>query len=377
MFFSIPSSVSKTYTPIGVKSITHIFFQPKNSRLFRYDINRSGAYVTVAINGKTIASHLLILPFCTQSPNAKDSFNWYDVALEVNMNVDCSEVTVTSETEYGCNYDTDDYDVVLVCSDKECDESKGYEYFETKQINLKAYLDANAYYLVQEAYKTALNKARAEYAKEHNLSVDDDAVFAQYPKDNSTPLTITVTYNGFTWTSEKEVYYYWDDPSDEDSDTWWGNNGYRADTALSQAYTNQSNKYWSYKTVDDGKGNKKTVTNAVEFNVGCDHEPTMFFAYQLKADPTNYVSNIDCYDNKLSLYISNMAEELIPTGCLLNLFQANNRIPMRKALYEIPQSVGIAKNINLSVAPYANQTDHNGEANCWYLFLFFGYRKLA
>ena len=133
MFFNVPCSATETITtPIEAKAITHVFFQPKNDRLWLADTDESGAIVSITIDGKQVCKDLFILPFCTQSPTATCNFRWEDVAIEVNLNVNLSEIKITKKDT--ADYDTDDYDVVFVCSDKEVDESKGFEFFETKAI---------------------------------------------------------------------------------------------------------------------------------------------------------------------------------------------------------------------------------------------------
>lgn len=133
MFFNVPcSAIGTITTPIEAKAITHVFFQPKNDRLWLADTDESGATVSIMIDGKQICKDLFILPFCTQSPTATCNFQWEDVAIEVNLNVNLSEIKITKNDS--ADYDTDDFDVVFVCSDTEVDESKGFEFFETKSI---------------------------------------------------------------------------------------------------------------------------------------------------------------------------------------------------------------------------------------------------
>ncbi len=170
MFFKIPSSVSDTIiTPIDAKAITHIYFEPKNDRLWLADVDNSGAYVTIQIDGKTICDKLLILPFCTQQPTPTCTFSWRDVAIEVNLNVSLSEIKIKSYSS-DLGYDTDDFNIVFVCSRDEVDETKGFEYFETKRITLcSADRDGDkAVNTIEEAYDKKLVLIKQETANKLN-----------------------------------------------------------------------------------------------------------------------------------------------------------------------------------------------------------------
>lgn len=171
MFFNVPCSATETITtPIEAKSITHVFFQPKNDRLWLADTDESGAIVSIMIDGKQICKDLFILPFCTQSPTATCNFRWEDVAIEVNLNVNLSEIKITKKDT--ADYDTDDYDVVFVCSDKEVDESKGFEFFETKAVTwCNDDVDRNFLSALKIEYDNtllALKEEKAEYLNSAN-----------------------------------------------------------------------------------------------------------------------------------------------------------------------------------------------------------------
>lgn len=149
MFYVIPTSNNsvRTNTPIGVKSIRYIYFENKNDGLFKFkdDADR----ISIEIDGKLICNNLLVLPFCTSTPNARNRFRWEDVALETPINVNYSEIKISAATE-------NDYNVVFVCSDQEVDETKGFDYFETKELALKSTLTMDqAYEIVCAAYNKA------------------------------------------------------------------------------------------------------------------------------------------------------------------------------------------------------------------------------
>lgn len=379
MFFSIPSSVGKTVTPLGVKSVTHMFFQPKNSRLFRYDVNKSGAFVTVSIDGKTVASHLFVPPFCTQTVDPACTFGWRDVAIEVNMNVDSAEVEVKCEDEFGLSYDTDDYTVVLVCSGEAVDESKGYDFFETKRLTLQASVDINVNDLVADTYGRTLRRARAAYAQELNdaeegaaYSETSDKVLEKYP--DNTPLSLVISYNGVTLdTGDQQVSYgswQWDVPEDdyENYYTGWGNNDYNVVNAFTSQAALQSVKYWSPY---------KNEIVAKEFILTTDYEPTTIFTYQACL-PYSGSYLLRRYDYPLSISISGTEREVFPDNLDMGLISATVRTPMRKALWRIPEDAKVGKNISFRIRPKGESFAwHNSEVVYWYLFIILGYKKLA
>lgn len=382
MFFSIPSSVSKTVTPLGVKSVTHMFFQPKNSRLFRYDVNKSGAFVTVSIDGKTVASHLFVLPFCTQTIDPACTFGWRDVAIEVNMNVDSAEVEVKCEDEFGLGYDTDDYSVVLVCSGEPVDESKGYDFYETKRLTLQANVDINVDDLVADTYNMTLRRARAAYAKELNESEEgaayterSDKVLEKYP--DNTPLSLVISYNGVTLDTGDQLVSYgswqWDVPEDdyENYYTGWGNNEYNVVSAFTAQASLQSVTYWSLY---------KNEIVAKEFVLTTDYEPTSLFAYQVctptYSDSKN--SPLRRGDYPLTISISGAEREVFPDNLDIGLISATSRTPMREALWRIPEDAKVGKNISFRIRPKGESLVwHNSDVNYWYLFIILGYKKLA
>lgn len=379
MFFSIPSSVRKTVTPLGVKSVTHMFFQPKNSRLFRYDVNKSGAFVTVSIDGKTVASHLFVLPFCTQTMDPACTFGWQDVAIGVNMNVDSAEVEIKCEDGFGLGYDTDDYSVVLVCSGESVDESMGYDFYETKRLTLQASVDINVNDLVADTYNRTLRRARAAYAQELNEAEDgaayteiSDKVLEKYP--DNTPLSLIISYNGVTLDTGGQLVSYgrwqWDVPADdyENYYTGWGNDDYNVVYAFTTQATLHSVTYWSPH---------KDEIVAKEFVLTTDYEPTSIFTYQV-CTPYSGCYLLRRYDYPLAISISGTEREVFPDNFDIRLISATARTPMRKALWRIPEDAKIGKNISFRIRPKGESLAwHNSEVNYWYLFIILGYKKLA
>lgn len=433
-FFSVPCSIGRTVTPIGVKSLTHMFFQAKNSRLFRYDVNKSGAFCSVSIGGKTVASHLFILPFCTQTAEYDHVLPWADVALELNLNVDLTEIVITPENEAGCAYDTDDYSVVFVTSDKECDESKGFDYFETKQLTLKSSLDIDVTKLVKETYDAALIVAREAYVKakaEEGVTVDvnsdevreafpdlqynidkvqmplrrayvdaknaageknydgeeysvyDDEVMGEYPGE-SYSLPIVFTYNGVTYDSVANGYgEVWESDAFRWEENWDVEHSY-GNNSTNRSVMDNINDYWTKLSMKYFSG-----STATEFSLSTDHVPTMMFAARYCAkkkmlQPDGFTP--------FYLSIGGTAEEIIPKETISDIFTATARTPFRKALMQIPETAGATKNMTYKLRPVQypvkTSTDNKGnevrtadtkneDTDYWYFFLFLGYKKLA
>lgn len=156
MFWSIPISDTETLTntPIGVKSITHIYFEDRNGGIFNYDAGGLQT-LSVSIDGKQILQDVPVLPFCVSTPYAANRFKWQDVALEVNLNVSLSEVKISAARKTG------DFNVVFVTSNDECNALKGFDYVEFQQFNIRNTNAADSY---AEA-ETILKAARANAQK--------------------------------------------------------------------------------------------------------------------------------------------------------------------------------------------------------------------
>ncbi len=132
MFWSVPISDTETITntPIGVKSITHVFFEDKNGGIFDYDPDGLQT-ISLSIGGKQILQDVPVLPFCTSTPDNINRFKWQDVALEVNMNVAFSEVKISGART------ANDFSVVFVTSTSETDATLGFDYVEFEQYNIR------------------------------------------------------------------------------------------------------------------------------------------------------------------------------------------------------------------------------------------------
>lgn len=129
MFFTIPVNDKQiiTTTPIEARSITHVFFENKNDGVFTY--KRDIDTVTISIDGKMICRQIPIMPFCTSTPYGVNQNQWQDKALEVNVNVNISEIKISAGN-------VNDFNIVFVCSDKTLDEAKGFDFVEAKRVQI-------------------------------------------------------------------------------------------------------------------------------------------------------------------------------------------------------------------------------------------------
>lgn len=412
MFFSVPCSASNTIvTPIEAKSITHMFFQPKNERLWSADADNSGAFASIVIDGKQICKDLFILPFCTQTPTSTCTFDWRQVAIEVNLNVSQSEIKITRKDS--ADYDTDDYNVVFVCSAKEVDESKGFEYFETKRIALcrapmnytavieSEYAESLLHLKMAMAQKmneenerlNAANKAANDNAEEGatplptdyktDYKATDEAVFdalweqegqgiTNHDGDKVIAAPITLVLNGITRKFEK-VYFQ--------------GKSYGSQWRLDDT------DHFSLAYQDALSGFYFTGTGRNSWTLQFDHAPAFVFAYGVMqlGDKAPYLT-----DNfvRLRVEIDGTENEALPYGTDISVFSATKHTPMREALYEFDGEVGMRKNVTLRLTPprvqFASASGSSlksgpcvlGEipaANptAWSVFFFFGYRKIA
>ncbi len=196
MFFSIPSSSSQIIasTPIGVKSIKYLFFENKNNALFGY--KSSPDKVSISIDGRQICRDLLVLPFCTGTPDGAQRRRWQDVALDVNLNVDFSEIKIDGGS-------TNDFNIVFVCSEEEIDESVGFTFWETAKITLKPnYSFATIVTDLRNAYS---NRYAAYYAEAKALVKDAQEKYTYY--NNQYQVTLKA-YNEYVAYIESFVAWF-------------------------------------------------------------------------------------------------------------------------------------------------------------------------
>lgn len=135
MFWRIPITDSEidVNTPLGVRSLTHMFFEDKDGRIFR-----GGELYTVDVyvDGLQIADDLPVMAFCTSAPMSTALFKWEDIALGINRNVNLSEVKIKPRRWNEKDGIVNAFNVVFVGSELECDALQGVDYIEWRKIDL-------------------------------------------------------------------------------------------------------------------------------------------------------------------------------------------------------------------------------------------------
>ena len=182
MFYSIPVSNEQViaHTPLGARCVSHLFFESKNDGAFLYkDVADN---VTITIDGKMICRNVPILPFLTTTTHGLNRHKWQDVALEVNQNVDLSEIKISAQTN-------NDFNVVFVCTDKPQTEVQGFDFVEATRIKLRVPISVEKATEYAEAIaevcsgKIAKEKA-AKTALDHAEKVRDNKDEAVKEGDN-------------------------------------------------------------------------------------------------------------------------------------------------------------------------------------------------
>lgn len=130
MFWSIPSNKEQIQltTPLGAKSIRYLYFENKNGGIFAFKTLPDS--ISISVDGKQICRNLVMLPFCTGTPDGVRRHNWQDVAIEVPLNIENSEVKISGVRN-------NDFNIVFVLSDKVVEESNGFDYYESFVLDLK------------------------------------------------------------------------------------------------------------------------------------------------------------------------------------------------------------------------------------------------
>lgn len=170
MFWTVPISDSEltTNTPIGVRSIKRIFFEDRNGGVLDYSPYGLQT-VSITIDGKQIMQDVPVLPFCTSSPADRNRFNWEDVALDVNINVNMSEIKISAGQRAA------DFNVIFVTSAKECDATFGFDYVEYRQFALRK-ADNSTY----EAEAQNILETTRDNAKKWEIVAESAAHYTQW-----------------------------------------------------------------------------------------------------------------------------------------------------------------------------------------------------
>jgi hypothetical protein len=82
------------------------------------------------VDGKQICRNLVMLPFCTTTPSGVRRHDWREIAIEVPLNINNSEVRISGVRN-------NDFNIIFVLSDQPVEESKGFDYFESFVFDFK------------------------------------------------------------------------------------------------------------------------------------------------------------------------------------------------------------------------------------------------
>lgn len=140
MFWSIPNNNEeiRINTPPGIKSLRGIFFETKGA--VRKDIER----ISIQVGFREIVRDIPVVVFLDNKPpiNWQDSvvddingyflYDWKDICIELNLNVDNTEIVIN------CKNTTDDnYSIVFIC-DENSVQQENYTFFEVSKLPFAA-----------------------------------------------------------------------------------------------------------------------------------------------------------------------------------------------------------------------------------------------
>lgn len=393
MFFTIPSKSSeiRTNTPIGVKSILAVFFENKNGNVFLYKDELES--VSITIDGKQVCRNLMILPFFTNSPLGGDNYKWQDVALEINLNVDLSEIKITTTGK------NNDYNIVFVCSDKSINESKGFDFIETKKIRLKGVLSyeeaENFLKKVQDEEIAKFNQAEATYQEELNAYEQYQEALAAF----NDYLQALEEYNLLK--AQWEEYQAWieggkegDEPEHPEAEP-----PEPAEVTQPIEVVEPTKPEYPTELVVRLENNGKEFVYNFEFDESdieqCiedidventtlgrelsfvfDKEPIAMFCFPLfSVKGSSFIANAPAH---LNFTLSGTDNEVFPPKTDLSIISANKKIPFRKALNYFDDKINrsativLNKNENYNTLTFNNLKIGNIE-----IYMYFLYKKIV
>ncbi len=455
MFHVIPISSELTIsaTPLGAKSIRHLYFENKNDGLFHF--KTAPDTISISIDGKQICRDLLVLPFCTSSPYSPDRFPWQKVALEVNVNCNLSEIRIQSTAQ-------GDFNVIMVCSDEGVDESLGFDFFETKRITLRKSANISVIRTaLQEAFdKVALttttttngesgtpttNSSSMEltkadipnlwerYLKDYNgvnwpYTMSGTSVLvrtAQYTKNGQKapspqePMMCLSKFTQLFSLTARTVFTEGGFPSliidgtpkaTPENLKYLSNEGVVVKIADSASFSVRIDDavyttadYCADKKIEGTEVRKedlfkmaswvqqKALYNSDFFRqeniFRFDHEPKMMFVYNITRihSPKSDADDVWLHcDYPLTFTLSGAGREITEPDTDLELYTANDRIPMRDALMTFDDEDGVTRSISVNVNRRKSVkgvditvTKHPVMFADWTLFFLFGYKKIV
>ena len=414
MFYTIPNEkdVMQTQTPAGVKSINWLFFESKNDSVFEYKPTLD--MVSIIIDGKQICRNLPVLPFMTSQPYGTRKHRWEDVALAVNLNVNFSEIKINLIKDKDSNVGDNDFNIVFVCSDKECDEADGFDFIETKKIKLKgkyfatvreartylqnafrtahetwltAHADWQANETAWDEYETAhtaWETAHEQYLIDHEAWEQVEQAWATYedehqaweeggeqgdePQPPETPRYDEPTEEAEPTAPETPRYTEPVDPYSDDYEleipTGSGNN-YKKD---------------DYRLLYEQMDNSQTAFE-VEQAFTFDGIVKKMFAFPIYSMASKYNDNalgerVINSDIHYSFTLSGVESEIVPPKTDLCIFSATEIIPWRKSLLDFEENARKSILVTLHKNDTAITTAKGLEYSNIDLYLCFTYKKL-
>lgn len=358
MFYSIPSSSDEviTVTPHGAKSVRYLFFENKNDKIFHY----SGKLdtISISIDGKQIAQDIPIAPFCTTTPYGAGRFDWRKCALEVNLNVDNSEIKISGTVN-------NEYNIVFVCSDKSVDESSGFDFVEFREFKLKSTPT------IDEAKEEILYRIERDWASiKQALGAGQTIVGTLYNFD--TYIDGQYKNADIELTNNEASVLGISSGSGSFSD--WKSN-YSTDEFAQNIITMLANKIITNGApmLNDEMFNK-------EKNIALDSAPEKMVVFSYTS-PISADATIPMQLSSINL-AANMQtgdSQELPQGFDLSLVSITNRIPFADAVYKFQEKTTKQIKFVLDISGRQDllHAGNNESIANWHLCMIFIYKKLA
>lgn len=363
MFYSIPSSSDEviTVTPHGAKSIRYLYFENKNDKIFHY----SGKLdtVSISIDGKQIAQEIPVAPFCTTTPYGAGRFDWRKCALEINLNVDNSEIKISGTTN-------NEYNIVFVCSEEQVDESGGFDFVEFKEFTLKSTpSEDEAVAIVNSVMGSKYAEIRA--ALSDNAITSDAPVATLYECESYTDGELVNEKVSLTKSEAEALEINQASvPSYED----W----------LAAFADNETKKglitALAHKIINNSAPNINADVLEKEQNITLDNEPAKMVAYSYTSPISDdEVIPMRLSDINLTTDLHTGDNQELPQGFDLSLVSITNRVPYADAVYEFQQRTTkhIKAKFGISGRQDLLHAGNNESIANWKLAMIFIYKKLA
>ncbi len=365
MFFSVPISKQViTKTPLGMRQVTHLFFENKNGGAFKY--KREADNVTILIDGKMVCRQVPILPFMSSTTFGVNRYKWQDVALEIGLNVNMSEIKISADA-------VNDYNVVFVCSEEENHDYKGFDFVECKRFKVRENITNEQAIEMFSAANWPTKAEYDEYVAEFKESLTTgEAIFHEHTLYNKDGIEFKVNMP-IVATRDRQTF--------EEIDT---------ETAMIKSVSGDmvdEYGYWVFPYSDPLKyhaiyllksyvnDQKRLFKWNTEYTISTDRGAQRMFMWQTKTTETA-PAEMKTNDAVVYFSLSGSENEELPGNTDLSVVGITDLLSWRKNVHEFSERMPRALQLQFDIPDSQKTIEAEKDVITWDIYVFLIYKKI-